>query len=319
MVSHHIYAGGPEGSSGAPRIRVDHFLVEHTKLGLSRSQIKRLIDEGLVTLAGKVVKTSTKMSPGDELTVRQPPPVETVTLAQDIPLTVLFEDSHLIVIDKVAGMVVHPAPGHPDKTLVNALLAHCKDLSGIGGELRPGIVHRIDKGTSGILVASKHDAAHQVLADGFRNKTHKRQYLAIAVSGPKASGGVIDTLYGRHKSNRKKFSSKVKTGKRAVTRYEVLERFGTRASLLRLQLDTGRTHQIRVHCADSGYAILGDPTYSRAPRLLELKAMAEELGRQALHAAHLSFKHPITGEELSFDSPLPEDIQTVLDALRAGS
>lgn len=297
-------------------MRVDHFLVEHSGLGLSRSQIKRLIEDGQVTLNGQAVKTSTKMRPGDEVSVNQPSPIEASVVAQDIPLTILYEDSHLIVVNKAAGMVVHPAPGHPDKTLVNALLGHCKELSSLGGELRRGIVHRLDKDTSGILVVSKDDATHQVLADGFKNKKHKRLYLAIAVPGPKHQGGTLDTLHARHPTNRKKFSTKVKTGKQAVTRYEVLERFGIGACLMRLQLETGRTHQIRVHCADAGFPLLGDPVYGRPPRVAAIKALAEILARQALHAAHLSFVHPMTGKELSFDSELPDDMQAVLDALR---
>jgi 23S rRNA pseudouridine1911/1915/1917 synthase len=301
----------PEGA----RIRVDQFLV-NSDLGLSRSQIKRLIDEGLVTVNGKAVKTSTKLRPGDEAVVRQPPAVEARATPQDIPLTILYEDKHLIVVDKAAGMVVHPAPGHPDGTLVNALLGHCTDLSGIGGELRPGIVHRIDKDTTGILVVSKDDATHQLLSDGFKNKVHRREYLAISSPAPKEDKGTIDTLHGRHPVHRKKFSSKVQRGKNAVTHFEVRERLPG-AALLSLRLETGRTHQIRVHCADSGFPLLADPMYARPPRTEPLRALAKTLGRQALHAAQLSFEHPITEEALSFESPLPADMLAVLDALRA--
>lgn len=297
------------------RIRVDKFLV-NSELGLSRSQIKRLIDEGMVTVKGKAVKTSTKLRPGDEVVVRQPPAVCAKAVAQDIPLTILYEDRHLIVVDKPAGMVVHPAPGHPDGTLVNALLGHCKDLSGIGGELRPGIVHRIDKDTSGILVVSKEDGTHQILADGFKNKVHRREYLAIASPGPKANKGTMDTLHGRHPVHRKKFSSKVGRGKRAVTHFEVRQRLAGPAVLLSLRLETGRTHQIRVHCADAGFALLADPMYGRLPGSEPLRSQAKALGRQALHAAHLSFQHPVSKEELSFDSPLPADMLAVLDALQ---
>lgn len=296
---------------------MDQFLVD-SDLGISRSQIKRLIDEGMVSVSGKQVKTSTKLRPGDEVVVRQPPPTIARAVPQNIPLTVLYEDTHLIVVDKAAGMVVHPAAGHPDGTLVNALLAHCKDLSGIGGELRPGIVHRIDKDTSGILVVSKEDGSHQVLAEGFKNKVHRREYLAIASPGPKQEKGTMDTLHGRHPVHRKKFSSRVNTGKRAVTHFEVRERLPGPAALLSLRLETGRTHQIRVHCADAGFGLLADPMYGRPPRAEPLRSLARTLGRQALHAAHLSFEHPVTGESMSFDSPLPEDMQAVLDALRAG-
>ncbi len=302
---------GQEG----PRVRVDHFLV-NSELGLSRSQIKRLIDEGLVTVNGKAVKTSTKLRPGDEAVVRQPPPVSAKAKAQDIPLNILFEDSHLIVVDKAAGMVVHPAPGHPDGTLVNALLAHCKDLSGIGGELRPGIVHRIDKDTSGILVVAKGDKPHQILAGGFKNKVHRREYLAVAFPGPKLDKGSMDTWHGRHPVARKKFSSKVTKGKRAVTHYEVRQRLSGPAALLCLRLETGRTHQIRVHCADSGFPLLADPMYGRPPKNEPLRTLAKTLGRQALHAALLAFEHPITGEALSFESPLPADMQALIAALQ---
>ncbi len=262
------------------------------------------------------MKTSTKLKPGSEVRVCQPPPVIARAIPQDIPLSILYEDKHLIVVDKVAGMVVHPAPGHPDGTLVNALLGHCHDLSGIGGTLRPGIVHRIDKDTSGILVVSKEDFSHQHLADGFKNKTHRRMYLAIAIPGPKVESGTISTLHGRHPVHRKRFSSKVTRGKEAVTHFKVLERFGTRASLLSLKLETGRTHQIRVHCADSGYPLLADPMYSRPPKAEPLRTLAKGLSRQALHAAHLSFEHPVSGEIMSFDSDLPPDMQLVLDTLR---
>ncbi len=286
-----------------------------SELGLTRSQIKRLIDEGCVLIKGKPGKTSSKLRPGDEVEVRQPPPVEARAVAQNIPLNILFEDEHLIVVDKAPGMVVHPAPGHPDGTLVNALLGHCTDLSGIGGELRPGIVHRIDKDTSGILVVSKDDATHHGLADGFKHKIHKREYLAIAHPGPKASQGTIDTLHGRHPVHRKRFSSKVARGKTAVTHYSVLQRYSEPAALLSLRLETGRTHQIRVHCADLGFPLLADPMYARPPKSEPLRSLAGALARQALHAAHLGFVHPITGEAMSFTSPLPADMQAVLDAL----
>lgn len=290
-------------------------MVNEPELELSRSQIKRLIDEGHVTVHGKVVKTSAKLKPGDEVVVRHPAPVVASARPQDIALDILFEDSHLIVVNKAAGMVVHPAPGHPDGTLVNALLGHCSDLSGIGGELRPGIVHRIDKDTSGILVVSKDDLTHQILAEGFKDKVHRREYLAIVAPGPAEDSGTISTLHGRHPVNRKKFSSKVSSGKTAVTHFKVAKRYADMAALLQVQLETGRTHQIRVHCSDSGFPVLGDPMYARACRTQALRALAKELGRQALHAEHLAFVHPITKAELSFRAPPPADMQRVLDAL----
>jgi 23S rRNA pseudouridine1911/1915/1917 synthase len=231
-------------------------------------------------------------------------------------LAVLHEDAHLIVIDKPAGLVVHPAPGHPDRTLVNALLAHCPDLTGVGGELRPGIVHRLDKGTSGVMVATKDDATHAVLAARFKDKSLRREYLAVVAPPPRELEGTFSTLYGRHPVHRKRFSSRVTRGKRAVTHYRVVERFGDLAALVRCRLETGRTHQIRVHFADAGSPILGDATYGRrggAPLAAEL---ASRLGRQALHAALLEFEHPSTGELLRFETAPPDDMQAVIDDLR---
>jgi len=297
------------------RIRLDHFLAAQNDIGLTRSQIQRLIDEGLVTVNGKPSKRNTKMRPGDEAILCEPPPQEAHAIAQDIPLHILYEDPFIVVVDKAPGMVVHPAPGHRDGTLVNALLGHCKDLSGVGGQLRPGIVHRIDKDTSGILVVSKTDEAHHHLADGFKHKIHTREYLAIASPAPQHASGRIATLHGRHPVHRKKFSSKVKRGKDAVTHYKVLEHYSEGAALVSFRLETGRTHQIRVHSADSGFPLLGDLMYSRPPRKEPLRLLAQTLGRQALHAAHLGFVHPITQEALSFHSPLPKDMQSVLDAL----
>ena len=231
-------------------------------------------------------------------------------------LVVLFEDEHLIVIDKPAGLVVHPAPGHAGGTLVNGLLAHCDDLSGIGGELRPGIVHRLDKDTSGVMVVTKSDVAHQALAEDFAAKNLVREYVAVVAPAPKADRGTIDTLYGRHPVDRKKFSSKVARGKRAVTHYAVEERLASGAALVRLRLETGRTHQIRVHMADHGWPLLGDPVYGRTPKDPLLRGAAEALGRQALHAARLEITHPVRGEALRFATEAPADMQALLAALR---
>ena len=247
-------------------------------------------------------------------------PAEPVTAEPEpMDLVVLFEDEHLIVVDKPAGLVVHPAPGHARGTLVNGLLAHCTDLSGIGGELRPGIVHRLDKDTSGVLVVTKSDAAHQVLAEAFQSKTLLREYLAVAAPAPPEDRGTIRTLYGRHPVDRKKFSSKVTRGKSAVTHWEVAERFASGAALLRLRLETGRTHQIRVHMADHGWPLLGDPTYGRIPKDPFLAELARALGRQALHAARLEITHPITGAVLKFATEPPDDLQRVVARLRAGA
>jgi 23S rRNA pseudouridine1911/1915/1917 synthase len=215
--------------------------------------------------------------------------------------------------------VVHPAPGHPSGTLVNALLHHAGDLSGVGGELRPGIVHRLDRDTSGVMVASKSDAAHNALVSMFAAHTLERRYLAVVAPPPVPAAATIDTLYGRHKTDRKRFSSKVRDGKRAVTHYRTVERFDG-AALVECRLETGRTHQIRVHLTDAGSPLLGDRMYGRGrKRAPDLAALSETIGRQALHAAVLAFDHPITGEPLRFETPPPADMQALLAALRANA
>jgi 23S rRNA pseudouridine1911/1915/1917 synthase len=274
-------------------------------------------------------KAGRELRAGDGVEVTRRPPAATENLPQAMALSVLYEDAHLIVIDKPPGLVVHPAPGHPDRTLVNALLAHCGDLSGVGGELRPGIVHRLDKDTSGILVATKDDAAHRALAARFLAHDLVREYLAVVAPAPAAASGRFETLYGRHPVHRKKFSSKVTRGKRAVTAWSVVERFGSQpplrgkggdggfaAALVRCRLHTGRTHQIRVHFADAGTPVLGDPLYGKRPRDPRLAELAAALGRQALHAARLEFTHPITGAPLRFATEPPADMQALLAGLR---
>jgi 23S rRNA pseudouridine1911/1915/1917 synthase len=283
---------------------------------MSRSQVRRLIDQGLVEVNGRAVKAGARLRPGDRVDVRIPPPAPSRAEPQAMELAVLFEDAHLIVIDKPAGLVVHPAPGHPDRTLVNALLARCPDLTGVGGELRPGIVHRLDKGTSGVMVATKDDATHAALAARFKDKSLRREYLAVVAPPPRQAGGTFATLYGRHPVHRKRFSSRVARGKRAVTHYRVVERFGDLAALVRCRLETGRTHQIRVHFADHGSPVLGDATYGRRPAAPIAAELAERLGRQALHAALLELEHPRTGERLLFETAPPADMQAVIDELR---
>ena len=258
---------------------------------------------------------------GDAIDVVVPAPTILEALPEPIPLTVLFEDADLIVVDKPAGLVVHPAAGHANGTLVNALLYHCKDLSGIGGVLRPGIVHRLDKDTSGVMVATKSDRAHASLAAAFAAKSRgeagdlERTYLAITSPAPPVGAGTLRTLYGRHPGDRKKFSSKGKAGKSAVTHYSIVEKL-PEAALVRFRLETGRTHQIRVHASDSGWALVGDPVYGHKPRTDVLAAVAAKLARQALHAATLAFEHPVSGERLSFDAPLPDDMKAALAALQ---
>jgi 23S rRNA pseudouridine1911/1915/1917 synthase len=281
-----------------------------------------------VTVDGSVAQKSFRVREGDVIEVVVPAPEPLEVLPEPIPLVVLFEDADLIVIDKPAGMVVHPAAGHTRGTLVNALLHHCTDLSGIGGVLRPGIVHRLDKDTSGVMVATKSDRAHAAMTAAFAAKSRgeagglERTYLAIASPPPPAKTGTLRTLYGRHPVHRKRFSSKVASGKPAVTHWTIEEVLPStpgrevEAALVRLRLETGRTHQIRVHASDHGWALVGDPVYGHKPRTARLAQVATALARQALHASTLAFPHPVTGAALSFESPLPPDLVAALAALR---
>jgi 23S rRNA pseudouridine1911/1915/1917 synthase len=283
--------------------------------------VQRLIDDRRVTVGGVVAQKSMRLREGDVVEVVVPAPEALEVVAEDIPLVVLYEDAELIVIDKPAGLVVHPAAGHARGTLVNALLFHCKDLSGIGGVLRPGIVHRLDKDTSGVMVATKTDRAHAALTAAFAAKSRgeagglERTYLAITSPAPPAASGTLRTMHGRHPVHRKKFSTKVSGGKSAVTHWQIVEKLAD-AALVRLRLETGRTHQIRVHASEHGWPLVGDPVYSHKPRTERVAEVAAALARQALHAATLSFAHPVTGAPLAFESPLPEDMQRALAALR---
>jgi 23S rRNA pseudouridine1911/1915/1917 synthase len=279
---------------------------------LSRAAVQRLIDDGHVELNGApVAKPGQRVRAHDALAVAIPAPEPIEVEPEDIPLTVLYEDAELIVLDKPAGLVVHPAAGHTRGTLVNALLFHCTDLSGIGGALRPGIVHRLDKDTSGVMVATKTDRAHAALGAAFAAKSRGepggivREYLGITAPPPPSATGTLRTTHARHPTDRKRFSSRVPTGKPAVTHWAVVEPLAG-AALVRFRLETGRTHQIRVHAADHGWPLLGDPLYGRTPR--PVAAIAAELGRQALHAAVLELDHPTTAERMRFESPLPDDL-----------
>ncbi len=295
--------------------RLDLFLAQKI-VTVSRSQLARQIGQAAVTVNGEAGVPSRKLRDGDVIVWEPPPVVATEIEAEALPLTVVHEDQWLVVIDKPAGLVVHPAPGHEAGTLVNALLAHCRDLRGIGGELRPGIVHRIDKDTSGLLVVAKDDSTMNTLAAAFKAHTVERVYDALVFGKPPGPDGRIDTLYGRDPHARKKFSSRVRTGKRAVTNWRVVERFAG-AACIEARLETGRTHQVRVHMAALGCSLLGDRTYGNPPRDSKLRAIGEALGRQALHARLLGFVHPGTGARLTFSSELPADMQAALSALRA--
>jgi len=292
-------------------------------LTLSRARVQGLIADGHVTRFSGGASPAQRVKQGERYAVRLPAPVSATPLPQALPLTVVYEDDHLIVIDKPAGLVVHPAPGNPDRTLVNALIAHCgASLSGIGGVARPGIVHRLDKDTSGLLVAAKSEAAHLGLAAQFaahgRDGRLERSYLAVVWGRPYPEKGQISGNIGRSGANRKAFAVVASGGKTAITHYAVLRPLGTSASLVRCRLETGRTHQIRVHLAHLGHPLLGDPVYglrragTRPPVAV---AAAKTLKRQALHAATLGFHHPVNGRVLRFESNVPNDINVLTNTL----
>ena len=285
---------------------------------LSRAAAVRLIEEGSITLSGKAADKKTRVKAGDTVTLVRNAPVEIEARPENIPLDIVYEDDDIVVVNKKSGMVVHPAPGSESGTLVNALLYHCgATLSGINGALRPGIVHRIDKDTSGLLVVAKNDAAHRVLAAMLENHEIVREYHALVSGGFKEDNGKIDLPIGRHPVDRKRMAV-LRTGeghsRNAVTHYEVKERFGA-VSYLRLWLETGRTHQIRVHMSHKGHALLGDTTYGGGNTAFEKKHTAL-LSGQCLHAKRLTFRHPRTNEEMSFETPLPEDFEALLTILR---
>ena len=284
---------------------------------LSRSAAARLIESGEVVVNGRPSQKKYAVKEGDEITVTLPEPEEYEAVAEDIPLDVVYEDSDIIVINKPEGMVVHPAPGNYTGTLVNALLYHCRDsLSGIGGVMRPGIVHRIDKDTSGLLVVAKNDAAHAALSAELSYHGIEREYHALVRGGFKTESGTVDLPIGRHPVDRKKMAVLPcdPTARNAVTHYEVVEQFG-QVSYLRLRLETGRTHQIRVHMAHLGHALLGDEVYATNKIRFE-KLHAALLHGQALHAARLELTHPRTKERMSFEAPLPPNFAELLRILR---
>ena len=289
---------------------------------LSRTRLKNLIEEGRVVCAGATITdASRRVKPGETFEILVPPPIPAEPRAQDIPLSIVYEDEDLIVIDKPAGLVVHPAPGNRENTLVNALLAHCgKSLSGIGGVMRPGIVHRLDKDTSGLMVVAKNDAAHASLARQFAERTMSRAYYAVVWGIPRKAAGEISGNIGRHPHFRKKMAVVKSGGKPALTRYKVLRRFGKAASLVECRLASGRTHQIRVHMAAIGHPVIGDPVYGgKSPPGIKidpaLAIAAKHLGRQALHAYLIGFDHPRTGKRLEFQSKITNDINALITLL----
>jgi 23S rRNA pseudouridine1911/1915/1917 synthase len=299
--------------------RLDKALADAS--GLSRERIKALMGEGRVTLDGKLAaQASHKPAAGAAFAISIPAVTPDEAQPEDIPLNVVFEDGHLIVIDKPAGLVVHPAVGNYDGTLVNALLHHCQgQLSGIGGVARPGIVHRIDKDTSGLLVVAKSDVAHEGLARQFEDHTVERAYLALVAGNPMPPSGTVTGAIARSNTNRKKMALVSEgRGKHAVTHYATLERFDY-AALVECRLETGRTHQVRVHMTSLGHPLLGDPSYGRTPVKLKPLLAEHQFERQALHAKVLGFIHPVTGAALRFESPLPADMQALLVDLRNNS
>lgn len=267
---------------------------------ISRTQVQEWIKSGLVVVAERQVKPNYKVSPGETIVITFPEPQEATITPENIPLPIVYEDADVVVINKPRGMVVHPAPGHPSGTVVNAIMYHCKDLSGINGVMRPGIVHRIDKDTSGLLMIAKNDTAHQSLAEQLKAHTVMRKYVALVHGNVPHDQGTIDAPIGRDPKDRKLFTVIEKGSKHAVTHFSVMERLGD-YSLLELQLETGRTHQIRVHMKYIGHPLAGDPVYGRS-KTIALKG-------QALHAAVLGFIHPRTGEELYFEAPVPADME----------
>ena len=299
--------------------RLDKALAEAS--GLSRERVKALMGEGRVSLDGKVAaQASFKPAAGTAFAISIPAVTPDEAQPEDIPLNVVFEDEHLIVIDKPAGLVVHPAVGNYDGTLVNALLHHCQgQLSGIGGVARPGIVHRIDKDTSGLLVVAKSDVAHEGLARQFEDHSIERAYLALVAGNPMPPSGTVTGSIGRSNTNRKKMALVSEgRGKHAVTHFATLERFQG-AALVECRLETGRTHQVRVHMTSLGHPLLGDPAYGRTPPKLKPLLAEHKFERQALHAKVLGFVHPVTGEQLRFESPLPADMGGLLVDLRNNS
>lgn len=311
--------------------RLDRFLAA-AAADLSRTRIKKLIETGHVSIDGALVSDPARhLRCGETALLCLPPPEDALPAGEKVPLTVVYEDEHLLVIDKPAGLVVHPGAGHKSGTLVNALIAHCgESLSGIGGVKRPGIVHRLDKGTSGLIVAAKSDASHWGLAEQFADHGKAlpldREYLAFVWGVPARPSGTVETDLARHPANREKIAAvPAGRGRHARTHWRVVEHYFAEASLLTCRLETGRTHQIRVHMAHIGHPVMGDPLYAagfktKAARLPSAaRSCLRALSRQALHAALLGFRHPVTGVLMRFNSALPPDLQSLREALAGGS
>lgn len=291
------------------KYRLDMFLLAQEAITLSRSQVRKLILDGNVTVNSQPVKAGYRVKEADVVTVELPEPRPSTLIAENIPLDILYEDDAVLIINKQAGMVVHPAPGHYNGTLVHALLYHCHELSGVGGVQRPGIVHRLDRDTSGILIVAKTDHAHQSLSGQLSRRELTRVYYAIVHGTFNSLNGFIDAPIGRHPKDRKKMAVVSKHGREAVTLYHVLEQY-TQHTFVRIELKTGRTHQIRVHMKHLQHPVVGDPAYGNSSK------NNLDMGRQALHAKYMRFTHPVTNEQMTFETSLPEDMERVLDTLR---
>jgi 23S rRNA pseudouridine1911/1915/1917 synthase len=285
--------------------------------GFTRSQIRRLIDERLILVEGKPIKPSKKLSGGETVSIKLLPPEPMETRPQNIPLKVLYEDDDIVVVNKAAGISVHPGAGIKEGTLVNALLYRCKGLSGIGGKIRPGIVHRLDKDTSGVMVVAKNDFAHQALIGQFKSREVRKSYIALLLGKVKGDAGSFSSPIGRHPTNRIKMSSRAKTGKEALTLWKVIKRY-EEATMVEAEPRTGRTHQIRVHFADNGYPLLGDRVYGPVKHKSDLlNTVARNLGRHALHASTIGFVHPTSEKRVEFHAPLPNDMMEVINTLES--
>jgi 23S rRNA pseudouridine1911/1915/1917 synthase len=305
--------------------RIDRYLSEREHIA-TRAQVQKLLKAGLVLVDGKQAKPSHRLKGGERLQVAIPEPEPSTLEPEAIPLDIVYEDEFLVVVNKPPGMVVHPGGGVRKGTLVNALLAHCKDLSGIGGVVRPGIVHRLDKGTSGLIIAAKDDLTHLGLSEALKARKVKRTYETIVWGHPAKKEAIIDTLIGRSRSDRKKMAVLKRSGRQAVTSYRVVEEFEF-ASRLIVNLETGRTHQIRVHLAHTGHPVFGDPTYGgrrrkygtlKRPVMERARWLLKLIDRQALHARELAFRHPRTGSRMKLAAPMAHDIKVLLHALRQG-
>jgi len=294
--------------------RLDLFLGERMP-NLSRSRIQQLIRGGRVTAGARALKPGTPIKSGSSIRVEIPAVEAARPEAEALPLTVLYDDADVAVVDKPAGMVVHPAAGHRNGTLVNALLHHLTGLSGVGGEARPGIVHRLDRGTSGVMVIAKHDTAHRELARQFHDREVKKEYIAL-VWGAVRAGQTFDRPIGRHPRQRQKMSTRATRGRAATTTIVEAEPLGG-VTLVRLTIGTGRTHQIRVHLSETGHAIVGDDVYGGERRLAQGLGALADLNRPFLHAARLTFAHPSDGRVMTFEAPMPEDLSTMLEAVRS--